>query len=175
MVSKWSDLIFWISNYAAHEGFHIWLPYEKELKMNYLNPWDIQQVDNSMYSRIGQHSTTTRTTYMLMKLSATEYRMGLLLQLCVQWTPNSTGMHHYRYSVIIYLQPHYGFLGCDICKCRWIQVSRRNMPTKSSGWKWKEKMWSGYISMWHWRCWLRSKGGPWNLGTHDSLKPQSKN
>jgi len=62
-----------------------------------------------------------------------------------------------------------------MCQCRGTQVSQRNMPTASSGSNWREIMWSGYRGMWHWRCWLRSTGGPWNLGQHGSLKQQSKN
>ena len=50
----------------------------------------IQQVDKSMFSRIGQHSTPTGTTYIHMKQSAAEYRKALFLQLCVQWTAKST-------------------------------------------------------------------------------------
>jgi hypothetical protein len=34
---------------------------------------DIQQVDKSLFSRTGQHSTATGTTYIHMNQSATEY------------------------------------------------------------------------------------------------------
>ena len=126
---------FWTSKYGAHEGCHLWLPYQKELKMKSLIAWDIQQVDKSVFSRIGQHFTTT---YIRMKQLATEYRTALFLQLCVQWTPKSTGM----LTLSVFFK--YGFLGYDLCQCRWIQVSQRNMPTPSLGSKWKGKMWSRY-------------------------------
>jgi hypothetical protein len=119
----WFELNFWTSNYGTHAGCHLWLPYEKELKMNYLIASDIQQVDKSMFRRIGQHSTTTRATYLYINQSATEYRTALLLQLCVLWTPKSTGTLHYLYPLIVYIQSCYGFVGSDMCQCRWIQVS----------------------------------------------------
>jgi len=62
---------------------------------------------------------------------------------CVQGTPNSRGMLYYLYSLIIYLQSEYSFLGCNMHQCGWIQVSQRNMPTPSSGSKWKGNMWPG--------------------------------
>lgn len=171
----WSDLNLWTSKYVAHEGCQLWLPYQKELKMKSLIGWDIQQVDKRLFNRIGHLSTTTGTTYIHMNQSATGYHTALFLQLCVQWTLKSTGMLHYLYSLIIYLKSHYGSLGCDMCQCRWIQVSQRNIWTASSGLKWKGMMWSGYMAMWQWRCWMRPIGGLWNLWKHEWLKPQSKN
>ena len=107
----------WNSNYGAREGCHLSLPYQKELKMKSLFAWDIQQVDKSTFSNIGRHCTTTRKTYTCMNRSGTEHRTALFLELCVQWTPNSTVMLHYQYSLIIYKQSRYGFLCCDVCQC----------------------------------------------------------
>ena len=87
---RWSELNFGTSNYEAHKGCPLWLPYREELKMKSLTAWDTQLVDKSMFSRIGQHSTPTGTTYIHMKQSAAEYRKALFLQLCVQWTAKST-------------------------------------------------------------------------------------
>jgi len=58
-----TDLTFWTSNYGAQAGCHLWLPDQTELKIKFLTAWDIQQVDKSMFNRIGQDSTTTGTSY----------------------------------------------------------------------------------------------------------------
>ena len=95
---QWQSLLdFWASNYGAHEGCHLWPPYQKDLKLKSLNSWDTQQVDKCKFSRIGQHSTTTGTRYIHMNQSATEYRTAVFLHLCVRWTSNSTGMLYYLY------------------------------------------------------------------------------
>jgi hypothetical protein len=123
---KWSDLNCCTYNYGAHEGCHLWLPYEKELKVTSLIGWDIQQLDNSMFSRIDQHSTTTWATYIHMNQPATEYRTALYLHLCVQWTPNSIGVLYHLYSLIIYIHNHIMVFWVDKCQYRWMQVTQRN-------------------------------------------------